>query len=419
MLKEVRNLPDNWKKALIPEVLFFQEGPGVRKWQFTQEGVKLLNGGNINNNAINLDSTKIYISEEEAQGKYSHFMIDPGDLVIACSGIVVNKFKYKIAFIEEKHTPLCLNTSTMRFKSLGDIDLKYYAYFLQTEYFSKQLQRLITGSAQLNFGPSHIKKIEVLLPPLEEQKKIAAILDAADDYRQKTKALIDKYDQLTQSLFLDMFGDLSLKKTKWDILKIREVVMESKSGASIKPAEFTQNGFPVLHKGAVKKNGGIVVDSKKKAFVSLDACLKYNKSIVDKDYVVVTLRDLVPTGPSIGLISHLKHFEIDQYILAQGAYGLLLNEKLVNPTYMVHWSNSPIYRGELSKYWVGSTQIHLRSSTFFDLYMPLPNVELQNQFAERVAQIEKQKQQAEASLIKAEELFSSLLQRAFKGEHTS
>ena len=45
------------------------------------------------------------------------------------------------------------------------------------------------------------------LPPLEEQKKIAAILDAADEYRQKTKALIDKYDQLTQSLFLDMFGD--------------------------------------------------------------------------------------------------------------------------------------------------------------------------------------------------------------------
>ena len=171
-----------------------------------------------------------------------------------------------------------------------------------------------------------------------------------------------------------------------------------------------------MHKGAIKTNGGIVVDSKKKAFVSLDACIKYKNSIVDKKYLVVTLRDLVPTGPSIGLISHLKHFEIDQYILAQGAYGLLLNEKLVNPTYMVHWSNSPIYRGELFKYWVGSTQIHLRSSMFFDLDMPVPNIELQDQFAERVQAIEAQKAQAQASLAQADHLFNSLLQRAFKGE---
>ena len=54
---------------------------------------------------------------------------------------------------------------------------------------------------------SKCQEIEIPLPPLDQQKKIAAILDAADGYRQKTKALIAKYDELTQSLFLDMFGD--------------------------------------------------------------------------------------------------------------------------------------------------------------------------------------------------------------------
>jgi restriction endonuclease S subunit len=52
-----------------------------------------------------------------------------------------------------------------------------------------------------------LKELQIPLPPLDQQKKIAAILDAADAYRQKTKALIEKYDELTQSLFLDMFGD--------------------------------------------------------------------------------------------------------------------------------------------------------------------------------------------------------------------
>jgi type I restriction enzyme, S subunit len=296
-----------------------------------------------------------------------------------------------------------------------ELVLEYLKYYLNYA----DLSLYINGATRGKLTKSSLNTIKIPLPPLEEQKKIAAILDAADDYRQKTKALIEKYDQLTKSLFLDMFGDLCLKNTKWDILKIREVVLEYKSGASIKPAEFTQTGFPVLHKGAIKINGGIQVDNKKNAFVSSDACTKFKKSIVNKKYLVVTLRDLVPTGPSIGLISHLRDYEIDQYILAQGAYGLLLNEKLVNPTYVVHWSNSLAYREKLSRYWVGSTQIHLRSSVFFDLDMPVPSIELQNEFAEWVALIEKQKQQAEASLVKAEELFNSLLQRAFKGELTN
>ena len=116
MVSKFKNIPIGWKVKLSSDVLFFQEGPGVRKWQFKQEGVKLLNGGNINNNTINLSSTKHYLSEDEAYNKYKHFLIDEGDLLIACSGITINTFYKKIAFIKRKDLPLCLNTSTMRFK---------------------------------------------------------------------------------------------------------------------------------------------------------------------------------------------------------------------------------------------------------------------------------------------------------------
>jgi type I restriction enzyme S subunit len=173
MVSILKNPPRNWNIVKISDVLFYQEGPGVRKHQFRDEGVKLLNGGNINDGYINLNKTKKYISEEEAYGKYSHFLINEGDLLIACSGIVVENFHNKIAFVEKEHLPLCLNTSTMRFNKLNDdeIDLIYFKYFLQTKIFTSQLRRLITGSAQLNFGPSHIRKIDLLLPPLVTQKK--------------------------------------------------------------------------------------------------------------------------------------------------------------------------------------------------------------------------------------------------------
>ena len=107
MIKEKMGVPQSWKMYSLHDLLFFQEGPGVRNWQFKDKGVKLLNVRNINNNKINLDATSVYISEEEAYGKYSHFLADAGDLVIASSGIVVENFHNKIAFIKEEHLPLC------------------------------------------------------------------------------------------------------------------------------------------------------------------------------------------------------------------------------------------------------------------------------------------------------------------------
>ena len=293
MDSSLKNIPVGWNVKLSSEVLFFQEGPGVRKWQFKKEGVKLLNGGNINNNTINLSSTKNYLSEDEVYSKYKHFLIDEGDLLIACSGITVNTFYKKIAFVRSKDLPLCLNTSTMRFKSLADIELRYFYYYLQTNYFTKQIQRLITGSAQLNFGPSHMRKIEVLLPPLDQQKKIAAILDAADGYRQKTKALIEKHDTLTQSLFIDMFGDPVRNPKGWEVNFLEQVTTKIGSGAT-----------PRGGKQAYKKEGISLIRSmnvydyrfkyKNLAFIDQNQAAKLKNVIVEKGDVLFNI-----TGASI------------------------------------------------------------------------------------------------------------------------
>ena len=243
-----------FKNYYISDIYFYQEGPGVRKWQFTNEGVKLLNVGNINNGRIDLSSTKVNISEKEAFGKYSHFLIDEGDLLIACSGIVVDNFHNKIAFVNKENLPLCLNTSTMRFKQLPEKkgELTYLKYFLQTNHFKDQLSKLITGSAQLNFGPSHIRKIEIPLPSLAAQQKIAAILDKADELLQYNQQLIAKYDALRQSLFLDMFGDPVRNEKDWKTKTIEQLVSKNRYslkrgpfGGALKKEIFVANGYLV------------------------------------------------------------------------------------------------------------------------------------------------------------------------------
>lgn len=411
-----KEIPKDWISVKIPEVLFFQEGPGVRKWQFKHNGVKLLNVGNINNGKIDLNKTKVYISEEEANNKYSHFLIDSGDLLIACSGIVVDNFHNKIAFVKDKHLPLCLNTSTMRFKALNveRISLIFFKYFLQTNLFTSQLRKLITGSAQLNFGPSHIKKIDLLLPPLPTQKKIASILDEADTLRQLNKQLITKYDALTQSLFLEMFGDPVANPMGWETRTIEELISNEKY--SLKRGPFGG----ALKKDCFVEKGYLVYEQ----YHALNNDFSFERYFIDEEKYqelkafTVKPKDLIIScsGVYLGKLAEIPK-DAKKGIINQALLKVTLDEnKMRNDFFIFHF-----------------TQKHFKQ-TYFDAnrgagipnFPPMkefkkfpfisPPINLQNQFAERVAVIEQQKAQAQQSLQKSEDLFNSLLQKAFKGE---
>jgi len=156
----------SFPQVKLNDAFWFQEGPGVRKWQFTQSGIKLLNVANIlKNGSLDLSKTERYLSVEEVDHKYSHFLADPGDLVIASSGISIEEdgfLKTRGAFVKEHHIPLCMNTSTIRFKSFEGIsDLSFLRHWLQSFEFRSQITREVTGIAQKNFGPSHLKKLSI------------------------------------------------------------------------------------------------------------------------------------------------------------------------------------------------------------------------------------------------------------------
>jgi len=208
LLTAKRRLPGfsgEWEVKRFPEVCWFQEGPGVRNTQFTSSGVKLLNGTNIFKGDINLESTERYISENEAYGPYSHFMADNGDIVIACSGISIEKFHEKVAFVQDQHLPFCMNTSTMRFKVEPRRLVADYLYqFLMGSEFKAQVGAQATGSAQLNFGPSHVTKVNIPVPPLPEQTAIAAILSDMDTEIAALEQKRDKTRLLKQGMMQEL-----------------------------------------------------------------------------------------------------------------------------------------------------------------------------------------------------------------------
>ncbi len=203
--KRLPGFNGKWEEEKFPSVCWYQEGPGVRTHQFTKMGVKLLNGTNIHKGKLSLDTTDKFISEQTAFGAYSHFLAEEGDVIIACSGITVDKFHEKVTTVSKYHLPLCMNTSTMRFKIISKRLIKdYLIHFLKSKKFKEQVGDQATGSAQLNFGPYHIERISITLPPTNEQSALAELLSDMDAEIESLEGKMEKYKLIKQGMMQEL-----------------------------------------------------------------------------------------------------------------------------------------------------------------------------------------------------------------------
>jgi type I restriction enzyme S subunit len=277
--------------------------------------------------------------------------------------------------------------------SRDNLVLEYLMYYLNYA----DLNLYINGATRGKLTKSSLNSIQIPLPPLEDQKKIAAILDAADVYRQKTKALIAKYDELTQSLFLDMFGDPVKNEKRWEKEELKKIgkVITGSTPPSSKENMFGGN-IPFVTPGDLDKYQPY------KRFVTEEGAL--NSRTVNKGSLFVCC--IGATIGKTGIARELSSF--NQQINAV-AWSKFINSQFGYNCFFY-------LKNELIKKAISTTLPIMKKSEFEKLKMIVPPIDLQNQFAEHVKAIETQKVQAQGSLVKAEELFNSLLQRAFKGE---
>lgn len=187
---EVGVIPEDWEVGLLPNFVWYQEGPGLRNWQFTTKGIKVINVTNLQfSGYLDLDKTARYISIDEFEKMYRHFECDAGDFVMASSG---NSYS-KSSIVRNCDLPLLMNTSVIRFKSKENIDSSYMQSYLRSKFFKEQIDLMITGGAQPNFGPYHLNKILLPVPTtLKEQTAIANALSDVDALISALQKLIDK-----------------------------------------------------------------------------------------------------------------------------------------------------------------------------------------------------------------------------------
>ena len=322
-----------------------------------------------------------------------------GTLLVACIGDIgkLGITVFNSSSSNQQITGIKPNTS---------VDVNYLFYWFKA---NKELLQHHSNSAVVPIiNNKTLEKIKIPLPPIEEQKKIAAILDAADALRQKDKALIAKYEELTQSFFMGMFGDLSTNERGWDLKKLKSFIAKGSkiNYGVVQPGEFFPNGVPIIRVGDFE---GITINHTKLKRIDPVIDQKHKNSKLVGDELLIAC-----VGATIGKVV-LVDKRCKGFNIVRATAKVRCSDEL-NNVFLLSVLRNGFYQNQFKGLSRTVAQPTLNIKQIEELDIPVPPKILQNQFAQRVQQIEKQKQLAQQSLQKSEELFNSLLQRAFKGE---
>lgn len=302
---------------------------------------------------------------------------------------------------------LCKAASNQQITALypnksADVDYLYY-WILQNKAI---LEHKANNAVVPILNNRNLKQIKIPLPPLPVQKHIAAILDKADELRQKDQQLIAYYEQLSQSLFLDMFGDPVTNPMGWKTISVKESCSSILGGGtpSKKNKDFYIGEIPWVTPKDMKFE--YINNSIDK--INLDAIEKSSAKLIPKFSVLMVIRSGI-LKRKLPLAINMKEVAVNQDMKA-----FIPNSSLTNSYFFLNYFKSvaPYLLTKVR----GVTADNLEFKVIKELDFILPPIALQNEFAERVQAIEQQKQQAEQAAHYTEELFQSLLQRAFKGE---
>ena len=202
-------------------------GSAIKKESFVPDGYKIYE----QKHAIygNFDAGSYFIGENQYE-KLKSFAIAAGDMLVSCSGTLG-----RVAIVPPTAKPGIINQALLRIRPKLDIvSPVFLKMLLETPKLQSNLFGSAGGSAIKNVRPlSAIRRIEFLLPPLAEQRRIAEVLDRAEALRAKRRAALAQLDSLTQSIFLDLFGDPATNPKRWPVSAVADYVAKFQGGKSI------------------------------------------------------------------------------------------------------------------------------------------------------------------------------------------
>ncbi|MFI6037491.1 restriction endonuclease subunit S [Streptomyces sp. NPDC051315] len=272
-----------------------------------------------------------------------------------------------------------------------------------------ELKRKASGVAQVNINSGILKALEIPLPSMAEQKRIAAVLDQVDSLRAKRLKAIALLDELTRSTFLDMFGDPSHNPRKWRQEKIGSLLLVKPGYGTMIPATEQKSGHLCIRVANIQ-NWSLDLSSRK--YVTLPPDDGERHEVATGDLLMArAIATQEHLGKAIVAEPGNEKWAFDSHILR-----LRFNPMKANPYYVQALLATPggrsVFLGATRR---SSVQYNINSKEISALEIPVPPIAEQEKFRAALTGVDRARKTHYTHLGVLDELFASLQQRAFSG----
>jgi type I restriction enzyme S subunit len=351
----------------------------------------VLRAGNITDEGLVFDDL-VYVPAERISRKQR---VRRHDVLIAASSgslDVVGKAARVLADFEGGFGAFC-----KVLRPAQNIDPAYFAHFFKTQDYRRRISALASGININNLRNGHLDEMRIPLPPLPEQRRIAEALDRAEALRGKRRAAFAQLDILTQSIFLDMFGDPAMNPRGWPQRAIKELGKVTTGGTPPSGKQGMFDGpIPFVTPGDLESDA-LPRRSVTEAGAGESVTVRPGATFVC--CIGATIGKIGKAAVSSAFNQQINAVEWGEGI--DDSYGFAVL-RFFKPT-IIAWGAS-------------TTLPILKKSAFERIEIPVPPIDLQGRFSRILSAVNTLEGTSRASLASLDELFGALQSRAFRGE---
>lgn len=374
-----------------------------------ENSVPLLKANNITDDGLD-DSSLIYIDSNRIKPEQ---FIRAGDLLLAASSGSKKVIGKSAHFTESFGGSFGAFCKVVRPKN--GLYSDYLKHFFKTSYYRSSIEKAVQGANINNLRNEHLDGLEIPLPPLDDQIRIAHLLGKVEGLIAQRKQHLQQLDNLLKSVFLEMFGPSSPGYNTWPLEEVRDLAAKHKGamrtgpfGSNLLHSEFAAEGdVAVLGIDNAVQNR-FAWDERRfitnEKYRELDSYRVYPGDVIVTIMGTIGRSAVVPSN--IPLAINTKHLA-----------AITLNREITNPlflSYSIH--SSPFILNQFKSKNRGAIMSGLNLEIIKETKLKRPPIELQNKFAETHTSVDELKAMYQQSLTDLETLYGTLSQQAFKGE---
>lgn len=371
------------------------DGDWIESKDQSDNGIRLLQTGNVGIGCFKDKSEHYKFISEETFDRLNCTEIFEGDILISRLPEPIGR-----ACIVPTLDCRMITAVDCLIIRLQDIVLpKYVVYYTRSNKYGSSIEQYVTGAVRKRISRSNLAKIPIPVPERAEQERIVGELDCLSGIIAAKRAQLRELDTLAQSIFYTMFGDSITNDKGWQTKKIGDVgkIITGNTPSTKDIENYSAEDYCFVKPSDISKNGVSKID-RTEFYVSTKA---YNCSRQLPEGSVLTT--------CIGIIGKVGILAVDAICNQQ--INAIIPLKTINSTYLAYSilflrdnleivANAPIVpiinKGEFSK-----------------VIIPIPPIDLQQQFAEKIDNIERQKELITKSIKETEDLFNSRMDYYF------